>query len=352
MSISNNNTSTEAADNISVCGSSKSNNDVREMNDMLKNVNFADDKDEDIISICANCGKEGSNITNTCNKCKLVKYCNAACKKKHRHKHRKDCEEHVRLAAEQAAKLHDEQLFKQSPSPYGDCPICFLRIPTLSTGWRYQTCCGKVICSGCVYAPRYDNQGNKVDNKKCPFCRAPTPCGDEELNEREKKRMQADDSIAIYNIGMYHQNGRYGFPQDYNKALELYHRAAKLGHSIAYCNIGYLYNNGLGVEIDMKKANHFYELAAIGGSVVARFNLCVNERNEGNFERALKHQMIAARDGYADSLKKIQDLYKKGDVTKDDYMKALQSYQAYLGEIKSSNRDEAAAYDIEMFRYY
>ena len=39
---------------------------------------------------CASCGKE-SNIDdmNTCNKCKSVKYCNAACKKKHRKKHKK-----------------------------------------------------------------------------------------------------------------------------------------------------------------------------------------------------------------------------------------------------------------------
>ena len=29
---------------------------------------------------------------NTCNKCKSVKYCNAACKKKHRQKHKKQCE--------------------------------------------------------------------------------------------------------------------------------------------------------------------------------------------------------------------------------------------------------------------
>ena len=38
-------------------------------------------------STCACCGKEGSSDNmNTCNKCKMVKYCNAACKKKHRSK--------------------------------------------------------------------------------------------------------------------------------------------------------------------------------------------------------------------------------------------------------------------------
>ena len=85
-------------------GASKSNDDkVCEVNDMLHNMSTAD-KD---VPICANCGKEGSDINNTCNKCKMVKYCNAACKKKHRHKHKKECEEHVRLAAEHAAELHE-----------------------------------------------------------------------------------------------------------------------------------------------------------------------------------------------------------------------------------------------------
>jgi len=156
---------------------------MSEVKDILQNMSI----DKDIVSICANCGKEGSDINNTCNKCKMVKYCNAACKKKHRHKHKKECEEHVRLAAECAAKLHDEKLFKQPPSLYGDCPICFLRVPTMQTGYRYQSCCGKVICSGCIYAPLYDDRGNKVDNKKCPFCRTSWASSDEE-NLQGKRR--------------------------------------------------------------------------------------------------------------------------------------------------------------------
>jgi len=44
------------------------------------------------IATCAYCGKEGSDVNNECNKCHTVKYCNAACKKKHRKKHKKVCE--------------------------------------------------------------------------------------------------------------------------------------------------------------------------------------------------------------------------------------------------------------------
>ena len=125
-------------------GASIPNNDDVCVN-MLHDMSTADNAEEN-VSICANCGKEGSDVTNTCNKCKQVKYCNAICKKVHKKKHKKQCDEHLRLAAERATELHDEKLFKQPP-PAEDCPICFLRIPSLHpTGSTYYSCCGKVIC--------------------------------------------------------------------------------------------------------------------------------------------------------------------------------------------------------------
>ena len=48
--------------------------------DDMKNLHITCTEDE-VVGVCANCGKEGSNL-NICNKCKAVKYCNAACKKK------------------------------------------------------------------------------------------------------------------------------------------------------------------------------------------------------------------------------------------------------------------------------
>jgi len=89
----------------------------------------------------------------------------------------------------------------------------------------------------------------------------------------------------------------------------------------------------------------------MGGSVVAQSNLGNMEGREGNLHRALKHLMIAAKSGDSNSLKEIQKMYTHGHTTKDNYTKALQSYQTYLGEIKSRQRDEAAAAD-ERHRYY
>jgi len=132
-------------------------------------------------------------------------------------------------------------------------------------------------------------------------------------------------------------------PQNYAKALELWHRAAELGSSDAYYNIGIAYDSGLGVERDEKKANHYYELAAIRGDPYARHNLGAYEARAGNMDRALKHWMIATKDGDSNSLQNIKDLYIVGNATKDDYEKALCCYELCVNVIKNDQRDKAAA---------
>jgi len=292
-------------------------------------------------NMCANCGKgeEGSVSLKACGACTSIRYCSndCHCQKAHRSQHKKECRK-------RAAELHEEALFKQPP-PRGDCPICFLRVPSLYTGQRYMTCCGKIICSGCIHAG-----GMAGDDQLCPFCRAPTPL-DEEIIERTRKRMEFNDATAIYNLGSHYAEGRYGLPQDMDNVLELWHRAGELGNAEAYYNIGTAYWYGRGVVRDKKKVVHYYELAAMGGDEMARHNLGNAEVRAGNTERALKHYMIAVGSGHDASLKTIQKLYSSGCATKADYMKALKAYQSYLEEIKSDDRDKAAAFNDE-YKYY
>ena len=237
--------------------------------------------------------------------------------------------------------ISDDELFKQPPNK--DCPICLLCLPLLASGSAYMACCGKMICSGCDHAPVYDNLGNEISEKKCPFCRTPVPTSIEEYNGRLQKRVELDDAQAIFHLGCYYRDGKFGFPQDDDKAFELSVRTGDLGCDKAFNSIGYAYKNGRGVDIDKKKAKYYYQLSAIGGNMNARFNLAIAEENAGNMNRALKHYMIAAEGGDPDSLKVIQELYTNGHATKEDYAKALRAYQAYLVEIKSTQRDAAAA---------
>ena len=136
-------------------------------------------------------------------------------------------------------------------------------------------------------------------------------------------------------------------PQDRDNALTLWRRAAELGCSAAHYNIDNAYRNGEIIGKDMKK------VGAMGyaGDVNARYNLAILENDSGNVDRAIKHLMIAVGLGNNDSLKAIKHMKVHGYATKDDYAKALQSYQSYLDEIKSDQRDKAASADDE-YKYY
>jgi len=103
--------------------------------------------------------------------------------------------------------------------------------------------------------------------------------------------------------------------------------------------------------MDKKKAVHYLELGALRGDPDARHKLGVVEGRVGNYDRALKHLMIAVKGGNSDSLEGIKILYETRFATKDEYTKSLHSYQAYQGEIKSDQRDEAAS-DSDQYKYY
>jgi len=301
------------------------------------------DAEETTLSVCANCGKEGSDVTNTCNKCKSVMYCNAACKKKHRHKHKKDCEEHVRLAAE----LHDKELFKEPP-PAEECPICMLLLPINSSQKLFKSCCGKTICHGCAYAMVESEGGGDL----CPYCRAPKQSSDEEHIKRIKELMDKDNGEAFNMLAQHYYMGTAGVPQDDIKANELYLRAGELGCAAAFYNLGVAYNDGLGVEGDMKKAKHYYELAAMNGDAHARHNLGELELEglSGNHQRSLRHFIMAAKAGYKESLDQVKRGFKKGLVTKDEYASTLRAHHERLDEMKSDEREEAAQILAEMRR--
>ncbi|KAL7523195.1 hypothetical protein ACHAXR_000068, partial [Thalassiosira sp. AJA248-18] len=177
----------------------------------------------------------------------------------------------------------------------------------------YQSCCGKIICYGCACADalaRQSSQGN------CPFCRAPLESSRDERIERFRKRVEARDTNAMYSLGHKYF---FGVPQDFQKALELWNQAAKLGCAKSHHNIGGVYFAGEGVEKDMKKAKYHMERAAMGGDAIARHILGVEEGKAFNMNRAMKHFMISAVFGDDDSLKEIQDGFSDGHVTKDDF---------------------------------
>jgi len=289
----------------------------------------------DDISTCAACGKEGnSDDMNICNKCKEVKYCNAACKKKHRSKHKKKCDRRV-------AELHDEQLFKEHPPSEEECPICMLSLPINVNQSVFKLCCGKIICNGCMYAMKM-SEGKDI----CAFCRTPDANSDEENVKRTKNLVDRGNAEAFNHLAGLYSHGIRGMPQDYQKANELWLKGGELGCAEAYYNLGIVYRRGEGVEIDDKKAIYYYELAAMMGHVSSRHNLACFEGQAGNHQRALRHFILAARAGDKESLYNVKVGFTKEYVTKDEYANTLHAYQQRQDEMKSDERDKAAASGI------
>ena len=303
--------------------SSKNECDQNNIDNITKGINSVTVSD---VTSCANCGKEGnSDDMNTCNKCKSVKYCNAACKKKHRKKHKKACERRV-------AELYEEALFKEVEPE--ECPICMLTMPFETYTTTFQSCCGKLICNGCIYAMKI-SEGKDL----CAFCRTPPTRSHEKNIKQLNKLMDKGNAEAFNMFGGWYRRGDMGLPQDDRKANELYLKAGELGCADGYYNSGLSYRDGNGVEADQEKAKHYYELAAMGGCLHARHNIGAIEYKAGNYQRAYKHFMIAAKAGYDDSLHNVKVGFKNGYVTKDDYTNSLRAYHERQKEMKSDERD-------------
>ena len=296
----------------------------------LLDIRGDESNNEETITICANCGKDGGDSMNKCNKCDLVKYCNAAFKKKYKSKHKKKCEK-------RAAELYDERLFEEPPPPE-ECPICMLPPPLYEdhTGITFHLCCGKEICNGCIYAMRETGGKNM---KLCPFCKTSYAISEEEEVKRVMKLMEKGNVGAFYQLAGYYAQGILGMSQDWAKANELWLKAGELGSSEAYCNLGLAYEEGDGVEIDEKKATQYYELAAMNGDIQARHNLGCLEGQAGNIHRAYKHLVLAARAGYTKSLDLVKRGFMNGYITKEEYAKTLREYQKSQDEMKSEMRD-------------
>ena len=146
-------------------------------------------------------------------------------------------------------EISDEELFKEPP-PKEDCPICLLPIPFASgfcnVNTAYQACCGKTLCMGCNVAA--GEGAFKGDLKHlCAFCRTPSPLTNEEFIQRCWKRVELNDTKAMTLLAGRYKEGCRGVPQNIEKALELFHRAAELGSCIAHNALGSFYFDGIDV---------------------------------------------------------------------------------------------------------
>jgi len=276
---------------------------------------------------CASCGiAEVDDIKlKNCDDCDLVRYCSDKCQQDHRPGHEVMCRK-------RAAELRDELLFRQPESSYlGDCPICCLPLPLDPKKSVSYFCCSKVICNGCNIANVSREYKQKL-NIRCPFCRHLYAKSEEENERRRKKRFEANDPFAL------REEGRTHFVDgEYERAFEYFTKAADFGDVEAQFNLSLMYREGLGVEKDEKMELCYAEV------VIPQLDadLGAMKGENGRYDRAVKHFIIAAKLGHDDSVQRLKGMYKSGYVSKEDFASALRGHQAAVNATKSPQRELA-----------
>lgn len=121
---------------------------------------------------------------------------------------------------------------------------------------------------------------------------------------------------APAHIGNMYEKG-YGVKQDYAKAAEYYKRSIELDGSLGYARMGYLHETGKGVQFDRVKAVEYYEKAIAKGSVHAMTLIgLLYQQGQGGLPRdekkavALYQQAIDHGDPLA--MTRLGELYNQG----------------------------------------
>ncbi|GES99847.1 Sel1 repeat family protein [Rhizophagus clarus] len=92
------------------------------------------------------------------------------------------------------------------------------------------------------------------------------------------------NSNALYNLALMYQTGKGVIVTimvlelmltNKKKAFEFHQQSANLGHRISQYNLGIMYENGIVVDKDYDKAFELYNMTANSGSSSAQHNLAV-----------------------------------------------------------------------------
>ncbi|CEK33554.1 tetratricopeptide repeat protein [Paraclostridium sordellii] len=167
---------------------------------------------------------------------------------------------------------------------------------------------------------------------------------DKSLYWFEKSAKQGNPKSQC-NLGYIYENG-IGVKIDYKKAINYYKQAAVQGDEIGQCNLGYMYEKGLGVDIDYKKAFKFYKRSATQGDEVGQNNLGEMYRDglgtQVDYDIAMQLFQESAVNGCIEAFYNIGCMYEKGLGVDTDYEKAINIYEkaSNLGHEKAKKKLE------------
>lgn len=142
-------------------------------------------------------------------------------------------------------------------------------------------------------------------------------------------RAENGDAEAMYELGDIYYCAKDGVEQDYEKSAKYYEQAALQGHLDAIKCISFMYQDGLGVQRDLKKS-HMYsqqaydieeqqkiaDLDNFQGSAEEIFEKGMKYLDDEEYCFAIKCFEIASKAGYVDAMIELGNLYMRKDYGK------------------------------------
>ena len=266
------------------------------------------------------------------------------------------------LAKKVEEELKGADLFAPLP-PTEDCAVCLVPLSRAASNIVYFSCCGNMICVGCVEENaaliKKQNEENAAKSTltcksdTCPFCRESRPSPDEHVRRLEARALK-NDHVALKSLGSYFMEGIRGLPKDHLKALDYWIRAVELASPGACVEIGKSYHDGNGVSVDKERVALFNRVGALRGEIVARYNIGSLEYKSGNHEIGIRHWKIAAEAGLQESLNALRKIYNAdGKMTGKEFISKEYLESTYRAcheaqmEVKTDEREKHSGRDDE-----
>ena len=165
-------------------------------------------------------------------------------------------------------------------------------------------------------------KGGEIDNVREILSTGFNP-GQRSLTEKQweisaqliKAGASTRNKIAHHQLGWMHQNG-LGVEQSYAKALAWYRKAAEQGNAFAQNQLGWMHEKGLVVEQNYAEALTWYRKAADQGHAFAQNQLgCMHLDGLGveqNYAEAFTWYRKAADQGHVDAQNQLGCMHQKG----------------------------------------
>ena len=115
------------------------------------------------------------------------------------------------------------------------------------------------------------------------------------------------------------------------KGFALFEFLADRGDAESQNNLGWMYDEGRGVEKSVENANRYYKMAADQGLDKAQYNLAMNyDFVLKDYPKAMEYYQLAAAQGHAKAINNIGDMYENARGVEQDYARAMEYYQDSL----------------------